>query len=380
MAAADETSAPERDAAQGDGAAPVVKLGLVVTPVLDAQAVEELAAEVERELAVRYPDVGWRVTAVRDALVNAPTPMAEIVDAARSRLLDEDWDLVVHITELPLRVARHPVLTHSSRTHGAALVSLPALGLRQSSRRLVESVLDAVGVFAGESATLRDDGGRHARHVRRRLVQLASDVDAADALDGVVLLQRVATGNLRLLMGMVRANHPWQLVARLSRALIGATGVAAFAVITSDVWRIATTLDPPRLALVCMATIAIAVATLIVAHDLWERATDRRVREQAIMFNLVTVITVAFGILALYAAVSAVSLIAAAIMIDPSVMTVQIGRRSDFGDYVRLALLAGALATIGGALGGTLESDTAVREAAYGQREDQASRVASIRT
>ena len=49
-------------------------------------------------------------------------------------------------------------------------------------------------------------------------------------------------------------------------------------------------------------------------------------------------------------------------------MSAQIGHRSDFGDYVRLALLAGALSTVGGALGSALESDTAVREAAYGYR------------
>jgi uncharacterized membrane protein len=141
--------------------------------------------------------------------------------------------------------------------------------------------------------------------------------------------------------------------------------------VTSDIWRIAATLAPPRLALVCLATIATAVATLIAAHGLWERATDRRVREQAILFNLVTVITVAFGILALYAAVCVLSLAVAGLTIEPSVLAAQIGRRSGFGDYLRLALLAGALATVGGALGGALESDAAVREAAYAHLEER---------
>jgi hypothetical protein len=52
-------------------------------------------------------------------------------------------------------------------------------------------------------------------------------------------------------------------------------------------------------------------------------------------------------------------------------MSAQIGHRSDFADYVRLALLAGALATVGGAFGGALESDTAVREATYAYRHHQ---------
>src|ERR1700742_2387416 len=96
---------------------PALKLGLVVTPALSPEAVEELGRDVERGLNARYPDITWEVATVRDTLVTAPTPLSEIVDAARSRLLDEDWDLVVHVTELPLRVARRPVLTHSSRAH-----------------------------------------------------------------------------------------------------------------------------------------------------------------------------------------------------------------------------------------------------------------------
>jgi hypothetical protein len=144
--------------------------------------------------------------------------------------------------------------------------------------------------------------------------------------------------------------------------------VAAFAIVSSDVWRIAAQIDVIPLAVVCVATICASVAALIVEHGLWERAADRQLREQAILFNVVTLITVAFGMIALYAAVSLLSLVTAFLTISPSLMSAQIQHHSDFGDYVRLALLAGALSTVGGALGSALESDTAVREAAYGYR------------
>jgi uncharacterized membrane protein len=361
-------------AADGDpaGTADVthaIKLGLVVTPAVDEEAVQRLAEDVGRELTERYPGVRWEVAAVRDSLVTPPAALSEVFDAARARLLEGNWDLAVHVTELPLRVARRPIVTHSSRTHGAAIVSLPALGLHRTSRRLVESIADAVGVFVGDSST-RNKPRRisHPGRVQRRLVELAGEVEGAEALEGVALLHRAVTGNLRLLLGMVRANHPWRLVTSLSRALVGAIGVGAFAIVSSDVWRIAARIGAVRLTLVCVATLSASVVTLIAVHGLWERAADRRLREQAVLFNIVTLITVAFGIVALYVAVCLLSLAAAWLLISPSVMTIPVGHRSDFWDYVRLALLAGALATVGGALGSALESDAAVREAAYGYR------------
>jgi hypothetical protein len=359
---------------------PTVELGLVVTPVLDEEVVEKLDEEVARVLAERYPGVQWKVTAVRDSLVTPPAPLSDVVDAARSRLLDEDWDLVVYVTELPLRVARRPLLTHSSPTHGAALISLPALGLMQT-RGLAELIAETVGVMAGERVGASEGDGSGGRGgVQRRLVQLASDVEGAESLEGMALLHRVVSGNVRLLFGMVRANHPWRLVTRLSRALVAALGVAAFGLVNSDVWSLASHLSVPRLVTLLLFTIGVAVALLIAVHGLWERARDSRVREQAMLFNVVTVITVTFGIVALYLEVFVLTLAAAALVIEPSLMSSKIGHPSDAADYVRLALLASALATVAGALGGALESDAAVREATYGYRGRSRARYSSSPT
>ena len=344
-----------------------IHLGLVVTPALDPEDVEKLLRDLERVLAERYPGVNWKVTAVRESLLPPPAELADLVDAARSRLLDENWDLVVHVTELPLRISRRPLLMHSSPTHGAALVSLPALGPRHT-RHLVDSVAEAVGVIAGDKAGGGQHESRNRRLVQRRVIVPVSDLGGPDSLEGIALAHRVVTGNLRLLAGMVRANHPWRLTTRLSRAMVGAVGVATFAIVTADVWRIASGLAAPRMAVVCLAAIASAAATLIIVHGLWERASRSRVREQAILFNIVTLITVGFGVLALYAGACLMALAGGELLIESSLMSAQLGHRSDFTDYLRLALLVGALATVGGAFGGALESDAAVREATYAYR------------
>ena len=59
-------------------------------------------------------------------------------------------------------------------------------------------------------------------------------------------------------------------------------------------------------------------------------------------------------------------------LIEPSLLSETLGRDTDVWDYVRIAWLASALGTIGGALGATLETDEAVREAAYAHRPTNA--------
>jgi hypothetical protein len=76
-----------------------------------------------------------------------------------------------------------------------------------------------VSVVLGESAPASGDGGSPevAERLRRRLVDIAElgDEDPAHGPTGLAALVR--GGRLRLLRGMVRANRPWLLTARLYR-------------------------------------------------------------------------------------------------------------------------------------------------------------------
>jgi uncharacterized membrane protein len=324
----------------------------VIAPLsLHEQSVANLAAELGEILAERYPGVGWDVYHVRDPLVEPPARLAEIVDEARLRLLAEGWDLAVVVTELPLRLNRRPMITHASLTHGVALVSLPAHGVLRVSRRLLASIADAVGALLGD-----------ARGARRRLVELAAGAEHAH---GIAFVPRVIGGNLRLLLGMVRANRPWRLIARLSRAVVGALAVATAVLIGSDAWRISAALDWPRLTAVASLSIGAALFALVFVHGLWERSSDPAVREQVMLFNITTLVTLAIGVATLYAEAYVLILAGAGLLIDSALLADAIGHPVGVGDYLRLAWLVASLATVGGALGSALESDAAVREAAY---------------
>jgi uncharacterized membrane protein len=359
-----QLAAPESEVPESDPDSSV-RVGLIATPTLDDAAAARLAEELGRELGRRYPNVSWELAYVRDPLVEVPVHLTEMVDAARARMLDEDWDLALYVTDVPVRLAHRPLLTHSSPTHGVALVSLPALGAVRVGRRLRDAAADALGALIGD-----------APRAKRRLVELADEVEDASQ-PSVAFLARVIEGNIRLLFGMIRANRPWRLAARLSRALVGALAAATFALISDDVWRIADSLDAPRLAALTVAATMTAVATLIAAHDLWERTEDPRVREQVMLFNIVTVATLAIGMLSLYAAVFVASLATAELLVDSSLFSRAVEHSVGFSEYLSLAWLTASLATVGGALGAGLESDVAVREAAYAYRpEDELTRPA----
>jgi hypothetical protein len=185
----------------------------------------------------------------------------------------------------------------------------------------------------------------------------------------VRLVAAVVRGNARLLAGMLRANRPWRLIARLSRALAAAIAAVVFALVTSDVWRLADALGPLKLAALTVISLASVVVFLILSHGLWSRA-DGADREQAILFNVATTLTLIIGVASLYGALFVLGLAGAGLALDQHILSQTIGPKTGLG-YAKVAWMASSLATIAGALGAGLESDDAVREAAYGYRPER---------
>jgi hypothetical protein len=171
---------------------------------------------------------------------------------------------------------------------------------------------------------------------------------------------------------MVRANRPWRLAARLYRALLAAVVAGAYGLVTSDIWRISATAGSTRLALASIASISFTSGAVIAAHGLWERAPDRRLRDQVILFNFATAATVLIGIATLYATLLLMIFAAAELLLSAQAFGSGLGHAVGTGDYATLAWFTASLATVGGALGAGLESDEAVREAAYTSSSDSA--------
>src|SRR4051812_7178764 len=351
---------------------PEIVVGLVATPPdHPARVTGQLRAELADQLAQGVdPHVRWTVReGWGDVAPRRDGGADALLDDLARRRADDGWDVAVCLTDLPLHTDRMPLVAQTSAQRRAALVSLPALGLRQLPA--VRAVVpDLVGRLLTDTA---DD---RVPPARPEPAELAGRIAAVHRVDGEgdagefrYIASRL-TGRVRLLTGMVRANRPGRALLGLSKLLVGAFGTAAFALTTNTIWQMGDALGGFRLAVIMLVGLTALVAWLIVAHDLWKKPDRETPAELARLFNLGTILTLTLATAVSYVVLFAGTVLAAALLIDTSVLEQTLQRPVHFTDYLILAWIISSLATVGGAIGSGLEDEDRVRAAAYGYHPD----------
>ena len=318
-----------------------IHVGLVADPAKPTEIARRMG---DRDEPRREDRHAWDIEVVSEPF----TIGCEDVDTALRRLGDEarqhEWDLVVGLTELPLRDddGRY-LLIRTDPQRRRALLSLPALGGVRMHARTHSAVRELVGGMAEPTS---QDAHR-------------------------VPLPRL-TGRWRLLLGMVLANRPWLLVPGLKSALVAALATGAVATINSSVWLLAGSLSWWRLTVATIASVALVVAWLVIDGELWDRADDSsaEARERSRLYNTSTLVTLTIGVLICYLALYLVNLAWALFVLDPAVIGGYLHSSHTYGDLFVLAWFVASAATVGGGLGTGLESDEAIRAAAYSKREE----------
>lgn len=287
----------------------------------------------------------WDITVVSQPFTTGSEDVATAMGRLQDQARQHDWDLVVGLTELPLHdeEGRH-LLVETDPERRTAVLSLPALGglrMHARSRRAVRSLLTTMM----EPSTEEDEHR--------------------------VVLPR-GRGRWRLLLGMVLANRPWLLVPGLKSALVAALATGAVATINSTVWLLAGSLSWWRLVVATIASIVLVAAWLVIDGELWDRPDDDspQARERSRLYNASTLLTLITGVFICYVALYLVNLVWAFFVLDPALMGSYVNTSIDYGDMFVLAWFVASAATVGGGLGSGLESDEAIRAAAYSKREE----------
>jgi hypothetical protein len=347
---------------------PEIVVGLVATPPdYPARVAARLTAELAGRLAERVDaDVRWTVREGWGEVAPRRDGGVEVLldDLARRRT-DARWDVAICLTDLPLHTEGVPLVAQTSARRRVAMVSLPALGLRQL--RAVRAVVpDLVGRLLTDASDERvPPAGWAPAELASRVAAIRRVVGEGDFGELGYVASRLI-GRLRLLTGMVRANRPGRALLGLSKLLVGAFGTAAFALTTDTIWQMGDALGGLRLAVIMLLGLTALVAWLIVAHDLWEKPDRETPADLARLFNLGTILTLALATAVSYLVLFAGTVLAAALLIDISVLEQTLQRPVDATDYLTLAWIISSLATVGGAIGSGLEDEVTVRAAAYG--------------
>ncbi len=341
---------------------------LAIPPDMPAEHARRLASRLPVLLGREFGDqLSWTVdTGWGSRNPDAETGLNQMIAEVHDRAADQDWDVTICLTDVPVREDGHPVLARSSRGQGVALVSLPALGVVRQQRDVETVIAGLVGDLLRHR--FEDEPDRNIADRLRREVHPAHRVREDD--DGLTVFGPARTGTLRLLAGMVMANRPWRVMNRLSRLTLSALVTGAASLTQSTLWQLSGALGAARLTALAVISSAALVITLIVMHGLWEHTTDDDQRDRVRLFNITTLLTLILGVAISYVARFVVILLAAGLVLVPSILSSSLQHPVGLRDYLLLAWFTSSLATIGGALGSAAESDVDVRAAAYGYHPD----------
>jgi hypothetical protein len=350
-------------------------VGLLADPDTPTEIAAKLVDDLPDVLADRV-DSGttWDVRTMTHPVTASVQDPEEVLGAVADRTADTEWDIGVYLTDLPMQHGEQPILADLDHDRRVAGVSLPGFGPFLQHQKVRNAIVRVVADLAGTADAGLDHGQHHPGRLARASAKHLQPVHVVRAGEGEHTRRYVTTpwrGRARLLAGMVRTNQPWRLVVGMRSALAAVLGTSAYLTITSTIWLLSTRLGAGKLVLTTVASVALMVAWIIGAHHLWERARDAGEREETLLYNTSTVLTLSIGVLVMSAAVYVLTLIGSLFFLEPSVLGSSLGRPPTFGDHLVLAWLATGLATIAGALGSGLDSEDAVRRAAYGYRERQ---------
>jgi len=401
------TGATDADGADPDSAGRRVDVGILVAhePASDPASLRSfagrIAADVVDQLAAAT-DAAWRFhaeepTRLRDADPRRPS---EFLDEATHRMVEGPYDLVVVVTDVPVRSRRERFVPGlASPLARVAVVS--ARNLRRGTREEPSRALDAPAVRWNAATLLLHLvghvlGAGHGDADGGVMEPFRFDPDRRDvpAFDASVAryLDRIATrvpdeeSTARGLLGRLAfygtsaVRNPGQIARALvhSRALLLPLSLPRLAtaaltptlviVFSAEAWDVGFHMSDATAALFAGASVVAAAVYLLFVQNLsFPRKRHRVMTEHTALVNVTVFLVLLFAMVGLYLLVGAIIMTIEFVVFPPNLMSDWPSLEDPAvgtGDLFRTGAFISTVGLLSGALAGGLESRAIVRHLA----------------
>ncbi|WP_020007665.1 hypothetical protein [Salinicoccus albus] len=335
----------------------------------------------------------WQLEFYEDSLTGGTTDSREVLKTSRSRKLEQEWDFVIALTDLPIFNNEKAVVAEVFKNADAAYISLPGLGFAPKYKRIREASLQLMNeMHYGSSERERQEAEEYIQSqeedyeelrnknpkklLGNRLLELFSPItrelpeDDAD-IDVRFTVKSQGSSQIRIVSGMVYANRPWELFPAFAKIVIIAFTTGSYALVFPTLWQLSTTYSAGRGVLVAIASILALVTWIILSHGLWERKEEQNHEYLRKLYNATTFFTLLMTVVMYYGILFIMFTLTTLILIPPEQVTSNISSEATFGNYLYVSWLGASIATIIGAIGSALENKEVILNSTYGYRQQK---------
>ncbi|WP_309133085.1 hypothetical protein [Brevibacterium sp.] len=272
-----------------------------------------------------------------------------------------DADLVLILTEIPRHTQGNPLIAEVHADRNIAVVSCPTLGAWRTKHRIVKAIMSSIDKLVPWNLN----------ESMRAFSLKGTNWTESDDSQHQTLHAPTLSGGAHLILGMTISNDPWRTAPKLSGALAAASATGAFGIFYSSIWQMSTYLSTFRLLSIGVTAIFVMMTWLILGHKLWDKPVNEKLAPVVMFYNLSTVLTLLFTVVALYAVLAVLIFLGGLVVIDPAFMGQQIQQKASLTNYLDVAWLSAAMGVVAGAIGASFDSDLDVQRLTHGQRMRQ---------
>ncbi|HIV81146.1 MAG TPA: hypothetical protein H9994_00405, partial [Candidatus Salinicoccus merdavium] len=345
-----------------------VVVGIITTPGLPKKLLEDILDRLN-DMAGNSIDeeIDWQVEHKTDILTSSAEFVNEIFKKLESIKKGNDWDMAIAIGDLPSISNRKAVLSDFDHEEKTSLISVPALGVFKSKKKLEMLLLYHMEVLYGKGES--EDTEAIQPNFISKLVDVTPKEDGQSKHRHVI--KSTLGGWLRLVTGMTYLNEPWKEFSNFKTIVALAFATGTYISIFRTPWELSLDYSMWRFILLMIIAIFGMVGWLIYAHNLWEKRTTENQPAYRRLYNFTTILTLLILTLVNYIVVSLLLVISILIFVPMGLFETwtDVEVNVTWPDYLTLIWFTSSLGVLAGAFGSTVEEEDKIRNITYSYRQ-----------